>query len=71
MGKMLYAVAAIAGCMAMAVIYAECFFRTCRDTRDGDGFHCSNCDSHTEHRFDSPINFCPICGAFIIRDRKM
>jgi hypothetical protein len=73
--KATHALAAVAGCaigfFAMAIIYAECFFKTCENTHDGDGFECSRCKSHTDYHPATPFNFCPICGAFCIRRERI
>jgi hypothetical protein len=43
-----------AGVMAMAIVYASCFFRTCENT-DPDGFECSRCQSYTNYHPDVPF----------------
>ena len=69
MAKTTHALAAIAGCaigfFAMAIVYAECFFRTCENSHAGAGFECSNCHSHTDYHPTSPFRFGPICGAYV------
>ena len=70
-----YMLSAVAGCavgiLAMAVLYAECFFRTCENTHERDGFECSRCKSHTDYHPTTPFNFCPICGAFCVRRERI
>jgi len=69
MSKTTHALAAAIGCaagfMTMAVIYAECFFRTCENVHEGNGFECSSCGSRTDYRALTPFRFCPMCGAFV------
>ena len=55
----------------MAIVYAECFFRTGENIHEGDGFKCSNCKSSTDYHPATPFNFCPICGAFCIRRERI
>lgn len=68
MSKLTHAFALTAGCaigiLAMAVIYAQCFFRTCENLHESGGFECSWCHSHTDYHPKTPFNFCPICGAY-------
>ena len=52
-----------AGIMALAIVTANCFWRTC-ENMDDDGFECSECGSHTDYAPNVHFNFCPICGAF-------
>ena len=65
-GALAFAAGCAIGVFAMAVVYAECFFRTCKNANP-DGFECSNCGSHTDYRPNVPFRFCPICGAFVMR----
>ena len=71
MSKLTHALALVSGCaigfFAMAVVYAECFFNTCENVHDGDGFECSNCGSHTDYKVTTPFRVCPMCGAFVKR----
>lgn len=67
--KVTHALALTAGCaigfFSMAIVYAECFFRTCENIHDGDGFKCSNCQSSTDYHPTTPFRVCPICGAYV------
>lgn len=74
MTKATHTLAFVAGCtvgvFALAIVYAECFFRTCHNT-DPDGFECSHCGSHTDYHPDVPFRFCPMCGASVMRREQM
>jgi hypothetical protein len=71
MKKALIATAGFAaGVMAMAIVYANCFFRTCENT-DQDGFECSRCQSYTNYHPDVPFRFCPICGAAVMLKEEL
>ena len=69
MSKATHALAAAIGCaagfMAMAVIYAECFFRVCENIHEDGGFECSSCHSMTDYEPKTPFRFCPMCGASV------
>lgn len=73
--KATHALAAVAGCaigfFAMAIVYAECFFRTCENVHEGGGFECSNCKSHTDYHPMTQFNFCPICGAYVKSEERI
>ena len=75
MSKVTHALALTSGCaigyMAMAVVYAAFFWRTCSNVHEGDGFYCSNCGSHTDYKPKVPFRFCPMCGAFVSRKERM
>ena len=70
MTRTTHALAAAAGCaigfFAMAIVDAECFFRTGENIHEGDGFKCSNCKSSTDYHPATPFNFCPKCGAKVV-----
>ncbi len=72
MSKATHALAAAVGCaagfMMMAVIYAECFFRTCENEHEGKGFKCSNCHSMTDYEPKTPFRVCPMCGAYVKKE---
>lgn len=59
-----FAAGCVVGIYALAVTYAEHYFRTCENTST-DGFACSNCKSHTAYVPKVPYRFCPMCGAYV------
>ena len=75
MSKATHALALVSGCamgfMAMAVMYAEYFWKTCENVHEGGGFECSRCHSRTDYEPKVPFRFCPICGAFVKRGESI
>ena len=72
MSKVAYVTAGVAaGFLAMALLYSQTFFRTCRNLRESGGFECSECGSHTEYEAKVPFVFCPMCGAFVMKRREI
>ena len=59
----------LAGFTALTLLYSQSFFRTCRNTAE-KGFRCSNCESWTDYEPKSRLNFCPICGAFVMERKE-
>ena len=70
-----HVLAGVAGCaigfLGMALLYSQTFFRTCRNKDHKGGFWCSNCKSHTDYKATTPFNFCPMCGAYVIKERRI
>ena len=58
------------GFLAMAVVYAECFWQTCRNKAER-GFECSRCGSHTDYEPIMPFRVCPMCGAYVVRRERI
>ena len=75
MGKVSILLAATAGCaigfLAMAAMFASTTWRTCEDIRDGEGFKCSKCGSHTDYEPLVDFRFCPMCGSYVIRKESV
>ena len=75
MTKATHALAFAAGCIvgtfALAIVYAEHFFKSCENVHDGDGFECSYCKSRTDYHPNVPFRFCPICGAFVRQEERI
>jgi len=75
MSKATHALALVSGCaigfFAMALLYAETFFRTCENVHEGSGFKCSACMSHTDYTPLTSFRFCPVCGAFVKRRERI
>lgn len=68
-----HVLAGVAGCaigfLGMALLYSQTFFRTCKNLSSNGGFVCSNCESHTDYKALTAFNFCPMCGAYVIKER--
>jgi len=43
-------------------------FETCENLSNDGSFTCSNCMSHTDYRPKVPYRFCPMCGAYVIKE---
>lgn len=73
--KTTHVLALVAGCavgfFTMAVVYAECFFRTCENVHEDGGFKCSNCGSHTDYHPIVAFRFCPMCGAYVRNEERI
>lgn len=73
MSKATHALAGVAGCAfgfaVFAVMYSTCFFNTCVNIREDGSFECSRCGSNTDYKPYRAFNFCPMCGAFVMRER--
>lgn len=65
-----FAAGCAVGVFALAIVYAEQFFRTCENLSDDGSFTCSNCGSYTNYKPKVPYRFCPICGACVIKSRE-
>jgi predicted amidophosphoribosyltransferase len=53
---------------ALTMLYANFLFKTCENLSVNDGFTCSSCMSHTDYRPKVPYRFCPMCGAYVIKE---
>jgi len=58
------------GIFALAIVYAEHYFRTCENLSDDGSFMCSKCGSYTNYKPMVSYRFCPICGACVTKGRE-
>lgn len=66
-----FSIGCIVGVFALAIVYAEHFFKSCENTHEDGGFECSCCGSRTDYKPNVPFTFCPICGAFVNHREKI
>ena len=56
--------------VALTVLYANHLFETCENLSNDGSFTCSNCMSNTDYRPKVPYRYCPMCGAYVIKETR-
>ena len=70
MRAIMFAAGCVVSFVALTVLYANHLFRTCENLSTDGNFTCSNCMSHTDYRPKVPYRFCPMCGAYVIKEAR-
>jgi len=64
----MFTIGCVVSFAALTVLYANFLFKTCENLNVNGGFTCSSCMSHTDYRPKVPYRFCPMCGAYVIKE---
>lgn len=64
----MFTIGCFVGFAVLTVLYANQLLKTCKNLSNDGRFTCSNCMSHTDYRPKVPYRFCPMCGAYVIKE---
>ena len=64
----MFTIGCVVGFAALTVLYANQLFKTCENLSNDGGFMCSSCMSHTDYKPKVPYRFCPMCGAYVMKE---